>query len=113
MEQAALATLLAPKVAAGMVVVASPVESAVSMFLWRWMMTSPRVALLCVAYETHVMSPQRMRLPVNPLMPAVLEVSAGMLEEGGEKLSSTAPDHQLPAGWDRGARGGGARRGGE
>ena len=47
MEQAALATAVAPKVAAGMVVTASPVESFVSTPLWRWMKTSPRVALLC------------------------------------------------------------------
>jgi hypothetical protein len=85
MEQAALATKLAPpKVAASMVVVAPPVASAVSTSLWRWMMTLPAVALLCATYETHVMSPQSTRLPVNLLTPPKSATSAGILDVGGE-----------------------------
>ena len=91
-----MATLLAPHVAVGTVVTASPVESCVSVLLWRWMKMSPRLALLCATYETQLMSPQRIRLPVNSFRPPVSEASAGMLEDGGDQLSSTPPLHQLP-----------------
>ena len=96
MEQAALATRLPPHVAAGMVVIASPADSCVSTSLWRWMITSPGFALLCATYETQLMSPQRIRLPVNSFRPPVLAASAGILQFGGDQLSSTLPLHQLP-----------------